>query len=229
MIIENLFSIQILAVYINRERERAKKRSGRRRSGGHQQLLLLLRAGTTRARPAGCCCCCSLPAMDLHTTAPCSPSPHSSVKSFVGGPRVPVREEKKKRQKRKEKTHTHTPKLKHTHTHTQIQTHIPDTHTETKERKKGTRKKGHKAKLPTTDCLTDSLRLPLYAIHSFFVVSSIAHFYCCCLLPSYQAPPLARSQSPLWILPLSSAFCFVCLLLCFLGGLANKPICFLSL
>ncbi|KAH9555042.1 hypothetical protein CY35_08G093900 [Sphagnum magellanicum] len=132
--------------------------------------------------------------MDLHTTAPCSPSPHSSVKSFVGGPRVPVREEKKKRQKRKEKTHTHTPKLKHTHTHTQIQTHIPDTHTETKERKKGTRKKGHKAKLPTTDCLTDSLRLPLYAIHSFFVVSSIAHFYCSCLLPSYQAPPLARRE-----------------------------------
>jgi hypothetical protein len=171
MAIENLitlyFSIDILAIYIYRDR--ARKKIGRR-SGDHQQLLLLLKSKASQLL------------LLLLLFPACHGSTYDGImlslttllcKVLCGGPQGPSARRKEKTTKKKRKdAHTHT----HTHTHSEIQTHIPDTHTETKERKKGTRKKGHKAKLPTTDCLTDSLRLPLYAIHSFFVVSSIAHF-----------------------------------------------------
>jgi len=176
MAIENLitlyFSIDILATYIYRER--ARKKIGRRRSGDHQQplllLLLLLKSQASQLL------------LLLLLFPACHGSTYDGImlslttllcKVLCGGPQGPSARRKEKTTKKKRKdAHTHT----HTHTNSEIQTHIPDTHTETKERKKGTRKKGHNAKLPTTDCLTDSLRLPLYAIHSFFVVSSIAHF-----------------------------------------------------
>ncbi len=126
-------------------RERQKK-SGRR-SGDHQQLLLLLlllRAGSTRARPASCSCC-SLPAMAPHTTASCSPSPHSSVKSFCGGAQRRSARRKEKTTKKKGKdTHTHP----HSHTHTDPDTHTRHTHRNKRKEEKEQERKDTKLSSP---------------------------------------------------------------------------------